>query len=72
AHCHENLERMELKSIPVMEEITFLIGPEGDFSEKEIAFLAEHKIKAVSLGNQRLRTETAGVFVAAWNYYNMI
>lgn len=72
AHCHENLERMELKSIPTMEEITFLIGPEGDFSEKEIAFLAEHKIKAVSLGNQRLRTETAGVFVAAWNYYNMI
>ncbi|MGE8554123.1 MAG: RsmE family RNA methyltransferase [Chryseobacterium jejuense] len=72
AHCHENLERMELKNIPTMEEITFLIGPEGDFSEKEIAFLAEHKIKAVSLGNQRLRTETAGVFVAAWNYYNMI
>lgn len=72
AHCHENLERMELKSIPVMKEITFLIGPEGDFSEKEIAFLAEQKIKAVSLGNQRLRTETAGVFVAAWNYYNMI
>lgn len=72
AHCHENLERMELKSIPVMENITFLIGPEGDFSEKEIAFLAGHKIKAVSLGNQRLRTETAGVFVAAWNYYNMI
>lgn len=72
AHCHENLERMELKSIPAMEEITFLIGPEGDFSEKEIAFLAEQKIRAVSLGNQRLRTETAGVFVAAWNYYNMI
>ncbi|BAP30166.1 RsmE family RNA methyltransferase [Chryseobacterium sp. StRB126] len=72
AHCHEDLERMELKSIPPMEEVTFLIGPEGDFSEKEIAFLAEHKIKAVSLGNQRLRTETAGVFVAAWNYYNMI
>lgn len=72
AHCHENLERMELKSIPKMEKITFLIGPEGDFSEKEIEFLAEHKIKAVSLGNQRLRTETAGVFVAAWNYYNMM
>ncbi|MBP2619385.1 RsmE family RNA methyltransferase [Chryseobacterium jejuense] len=72
AHCHEDLERMELKSIPTMEEVTFLIGPEGDFSEKEIAFLAEHKIKAVSLGNQRLRTETAGVFIAAWNYYNMI
>ncbi|KQT25898.1 rRNA methyltransferase [Chryseobacterium sp. Leaf405] len=69
AHCHENLERIDLKLIPKMENITFLIGPEGDFSEKEISFLAEHNIKAVSLGNQRLRTETAGIFVAAWNYY---
>ncbi|WP_374465770.1 16S rRNA (uracil(1498)-N(3))-methyltransferase [Chryseobacterium sp.] len=72
AHCHENLERIGLKDIPQQEQLTFLIGPEGDFSEKEIAFLAENKIRAVSLGNQRLRTETAGVFVAAWNYYNMI
>lgn len=71
AHCHENLERIELKEIPRSEHITFLIGPEGDFSEKEISFLAEHHVKAVSLGNQRLRTETAGVFVAAWNYYNL-
>ncbi|UZT97267.1 RsmE family RNA methyltransferase [Chryseobacterium fluminis] len=72
AHCHENLERIDLKSIPSCEQFTFLIGPEGDFSEREIAFLAENQIKAVSLGNQRLRTETAGVFVAAWNYYQMI
>ncbi len=72
AHCHENLERIDLKSIPSSEQLTFLIGPEGDFSEREIAFLAENQIKAVSLGNQRLRTETAGVFVAAWNYYQMI
>ncbi|PIF44493.1 16S rRNA (uracil1498-N3)-methyltransferase [Chryseobacterium sp. 52] len=72
AHCHENLERIELKNIPSLEHITFLIGPEGDFSEKEIEYLSDHKIKAVSLGHQRLRTETAGVFVAAWNYFNMM
>ncbi len=72
AHCHENLERIELKEIPKLENITFLIGPEGDFSEKEISFLAENNIKAVSLGSQRLRTETAGIFVAAWNYNQMI
>lgn len=71
AHCHENLERTELNEIPKLKNITFLIGPEGDFSEKEISFLAENNIKAVSLGNQRLRTETAGIFVAAWNYKNM-
>ncbi|WP_326982467.1 RsmE family RNA methyltransferase [Chryseobacterium sp. MYb264] len=72
AHCHENLERIDLKEIPALENVTFFIGPEGDFSEKEILFLAENNVKAVSLGNQRLRTETAGIFVAAWNYYNLI
>lgn len=68
AHCNENLERIELKEIPHLDNITFLIGPEGDFSDKEIQLLAEKGIKAASLGNQRLRTETAGIFVAAWNY----
>lgn len=72
AHCNENLERIALNKIPTLENYTFLIGPEGDFSDKEILFLAEKGIKAVSLGNQRLRTETAGVFVAAWNYNKMI
>ena len=72
AHCNENLERINLNEIPTLENYTFLIGPEGDFSDKEIQFLAEKGIKAVSLGNQRLRTETAGVFVAAWNYEKMI
>ncbi|KMQ62877.1 rRNA methyltransferase [Chryseobacterium sp. FH2] len=71
AHCHENLERMELKEISKPGQITFLIGPEGDFSEKEISYLSDNKIKAISLGNQRLRTETAGIFVAAWNYLNI-
>ena len=72
AHCNENLERIHLRDIDSRENITFLIGPEGDFSDKEIQILADKGIKAVSLGNQRLRTETAGIFVAAWNYEKMI
>lgn len=81
AHCNENLERQALKNLHTSLDstrddkgitITFLIGPEGDFSDKEIQMLAEKGIKAVSLGNQRLRTETAGVFVAAWNYEKMM
>ncbi len=73
AHCNENLERIDLQILRQNQpestnEITFLIGPEGDFSDKEITLLAEKGVKAVSLGTQRLRTETAGVFVAAWNY----
>lgn len=78
AHCNENLERINLKNQESKvknqnsdEKITFLIGPEGDFSDKEIQLLAEKGVKAVSLGNQRLRTETAGIFVASWNYDKM-
>lgn len=68
AHCNEQLERSDLKEIRPNANHTFLIGPEGDFSEKEILMLAEKGVRAVSLGSQRLRTETAGIFVAAWNY----
>ncbi len=68
AHCDKAFERVNLSQIQPKEKITFLIGPEGDFSPKEIQFLVEKDIKAVSLGQQRLRTETAGVFVAAWGY----
>ncbi|SNV50582.1 Ribosomal RNA small subunit methyltransferase E [Chryseobacterium taklimakanense] len=76
AHCDESFERTELKDInqnnsQSFQHITFLIGPEGDFSPNEIKMLSEKGIKAVSLGNQRLRTETAGIFVAAWNYHQM-
>lgn len=73
AHCHDNLERISLKEVRTENgHTTFLIGPEGDFSEREIQLLADKGIKAISLGNQRLRTETAGIFVAAWNYYVQI
>ena len=72
AHCDVAFERINLSEIPELTNPTFLIGPEGDFSEKEIKMLAEKGIKAVSLGHQRLRTETAGIFVTAWNYEKMI
>ena len=72
AHCDVAFERINLSEIPELTNPTFLIGPEGDFSEKEIKMLAEKGIKAVSLGHQRLRTETAGIFVTAWNYSKSI
>ena len=68
AHCHEQLERSSLQEIAALKDLTILIGPEGDFSQNEIDLLAGKGIKAISLGNQRLRTETAGIYVAAWNY----
>jgi 16S rRNA (uracil1498-N3)-methyltransferase len=39
-----------------------LIGPEGDFSEKEKDFALANDYKLITLGNNRLRTETAGLF----------
>jgi 16S rRNA (uracil1498-N3)-methyltransferase len=38
-----------------------LIGPEGDFSKKELELATTNNYKKVSLGKSRLRTETAGV-----------
>lgn len=72
AHCDSTLERRHLHEIRHSGAITFLIGPEGDFSSSEIKLIAAAGIQAASLGNQRLRTETAGVFVAAWNYAKMV
>jgi len=47
-----------------------LIGPEGDFSTDEITFAIQHHFQKVSLGNSRLRTETAGL--AACHILNLI
>jgi 16S rRNA (uracil1498-N3)-methyltransferase len=40
---------------------TIIIGPEGDFSEMEIINAKKINYSCVSLGNSRLRTETAAV-----------
>lgn len=45
-----------------------LIGPEGGFAEKELNLAIEHGFIAVSLGKNRLRTETAGVFATSLYY----
>ena len=61
AHCEET-DKKSLKSVlKSNEDVTLLIGPEGDFSEKEIALALENNFTAVSLGNTRLRTETAAI-----------
>ena len=61
AHCEET-DKKSLKDIlKPKENITMLIGPEGDFSNKEITIAVENKYIPVSLGNTRLRTETAAI-----------
>jgi 16S rRNA (uracil1498-N3)-methyltransferase len=60
AHC-ENGEKKDLKTINKTEKTIILIGPEGDFSQKEIELALENQFNAVNLAKSRLRTETAGI-----------
>ncbi len=62
AHCHEE-EKMELKRrIAPDKKITILVGPEGDFTEEEVDLSYEKGFLPVSLGDSRLRTETAAIY----------
>lgn len=61
AHCGKS-SKIELKNYNLeSEQIHLLIGPEGDFSLKEIKDAISAKLIPVSLGQQRLRTETASI-----------
>lgn len=61
AHCQEEDKKSLFYSIEQNKKCTILIGPEGDFSSKEIIFALQNNYKPVDLGNNRLRTETAGI-----------
>ncbi|MEA1887304.1 MAG: 16S rRNA (uracil(1498)-N(3))-methyltransferase [Bacteroidota bacterium] len=51
------------------ENALILIGPEGDFSKEEIKLALENNFIPVSLGNSRLRTETAGIAACCQVYF---
>jgi 16S rRNA (uracil1498-N3)-methyltransferase len=61
AHCEETNKKSLKDILKSNESVTMLIGPEGDFSEKEIALALENSYQPVTLGNTRLRTETAAI-----------
>jgi 16S rRNA (uracil1498-N3)-methyltransferase len=61
-YCDENTERRFLGDVYQNRiEAAVLIGPEGDFSEEEVRLALNSGFKAITLGNSRLRTETAAV-----------
>lgn len=61
AHC-EDSKKTTLKSLSAkLENTTILIGPEGDFSTSEIELAIKKGYRPISLGNTRLRTETAAI-----------
>ena len=61
AHCEET-DKKSLKSLLLPNKrITILIGPEGDFSSEEIELAKNAGYIPVTLGESRLRTETAAI-----------
>ncbi len=61
AHCGKE-EKIEFGSKPLNKSCRVLIGPEGDFSESEIEIALDLGYQAISLGESRLRTETAALY----------
>ena len=68
AHCYDEIPRTylfdELRQLyqsGTSEEVTVLVGPEGDFSIDEVQLALQAGYRSVHLGSSRLRTETAGL-----------
>ena len=61
AHCEETARTLLKKVLLPKQSTLLLIGPEGDFSEKEIDKAVAKEFRPVSLGTSRLRTETAAI-----------
>ena len=71
AHCIADDKRQSFAGMLNREGDTILlIGPEGDFTADEVNLCITGGFKAVSLGRQRLRTETAAMAAAA--YFNVM
>ena len=70
AHCEEEAERVFIGSqLKAGDNVLILIGPEGDFSPEEIALARENGFREVSLGDCRLRTETAALAAAMYTAF---
>ena len=65
AHCYEQFPKVDLcstlNSEKIQEDVLILVGPEGDFSVDEVDLALKNGFQSISLGENRLRTETAGL-----------
>lgn len=64
AHCEELDKKSLAKTIKPNTNILVMIGPEGDFTPSEIEKALMNKFTPITLGESRLRTETAGIVAA--------
>jgi 16S rRNA (uracil1498-N3)-methyltransferase len=63
AHCENDKKHPIRDKINQADKFCVLIGPEGDFSLSEIETAINLNFSPISLGNKRLRTETAAITV---------
>ena len=61
AHCHPGNKPLLANQYKKGENVLILIGPEGDFSEEEVELALSRGFLPISLGESRLRTETAAL-----------
>jgi 16S rRNA (uracil1498-N3)-methyltransferase len=61
AHCDTGNQKPLKTLLTPSRSATILIGPEGDFSPREIKRAKEYSFQEISLGKSRLRTETAAI-----------
>ena len=61
AHCHEGEKVLLRDAVKKGSDVLILIGPEGDFSEEEVESAVKEGFTSISLGESRLRTETAAI-----------
>ena len=63
-YCDTTVERNLLSTLGPFGHSSILIGPEGDFTPQEFQLARQRGFQPVSLGQTRLRTETAGIVSA--------
>ena len=61
AHCREGMKKHLYQINNIQSGLIILIGPEGDFTKREIEIAKVNSYAEISLSSQRLRTETAGI-----------
>ncbi len=65
AYCNDETLPHLSSTLSENKHYTIVIGPEGDFSDKEVQCAKQNDFQGISLGINRLRTETAGVFAVS-------
>lgn len=69
AHCIEG-SKAKIWQMDLSNSLSISIGPEGDFSQEEVDMAQDSGYKEISLGDYRLRTETAGIVACSAVFFN--